>query len=245
MSRFRRRRDAARSAPAVEAPIAGVNLLSPWVLDRLRVRAVRKRLGYGLAALVVLTGGVWVGQQLTLRAARADLAGEVAVGEGLQSRIEDFAPVQAYVAEVQARSGLVHRTMAVELSYSTVLAALDLARPPGTEFDEVTLELPEPEEGEPAGPARGVVAACPGPDPFATRVVVGCVRISGTAPSRAAVSELVRKVGENRLFVEPFVDTTTTRTDEPVTFTGSVGLSPWGFTRRFDAFAGPAGEATP
>lgn len=225
---------------------ASVNLLSPWVLEQLRVRAVRKRLAYGLAALVVLVGCAWTAEQLSLRAARADLAGEVAVGEGLQSRIADFAPVQTYVAEVEARSTMVRTTMQTELSYSTVLAALDQARPEGTTYDNVALTLPAPTEaGEAAGPSRGIAAPCPGPDPFDTRVVVACVRISGTAPSRAAVSELVRLLGDDRLFVEPFVDTTTTRADEPVTFAGSVGLSPRGFTRRFDALAGPAAAGTP
>lgn len=236
---------------------AGVNLLSPWVFEQLRVHALRKRFGYALAALVVLVGCVWTGQQLTLRGARADLDGEAAVGGSLQSRIADYAPVQTYVAEVQARAVLVRGTMFTELAYSTVLGALDLARPLGTEYDTVALTLPVPTEPAKApdasGPSRGIVTACPGPDPFNTMVVVGCVQVSGTAPSREAVSDLVRRLGDNKLFVEPFVSTTTTGADEPVTFTGSVGLSPLGFTRRFDGLttaagggaASPSQEGTP
>ncbi|MCW2851730.1 MAG: Fimbrial assembly family protein [Nocardioides sp.] len=250
MRRRRRHRDDDRATPtpapeAAPAP-AGVNLLSPWVLEQLRVRALRKRFGYAFAALVLLIGCAWTVQQLTLRGAEADLAGEVAIGEGRQSRIADFAPVQTYVAQVGARSLLVEGTMRTELSYSVVLGALDLVRPPGAAYDTVSLSLPVPTEQAPAadvaGPSRGLATSCPGPDPFQTRVVVACVEISGTAPTREAVSDLVRRLGEDPRFVEPFVDTTTTTgAEEVVTFTGSVGLSPRVFTRRFDGL----GDATP
>lgn len=91
-------------------------------------------------------------------------------------------------------------------------------------------------------PARGLVGStCPGPDPFGTKVVVGCVTFEGTAVSRDAVGQLVIALGDEGLFVEPFVDTTTTDAADaaasaggPVSFTGSVGLSPKVFSGRYD-----------
>jgi hypothetical protein len=85
-------------------------------------------------------------------------------------------------------------------------------------------------------PAATVVATpspCPGPDPFNTRVVVGCVILSGTADSRATVGDLVIRLGDDPRFVEPFISTTTTAESDEVSFTGSVGLSEKVFSGRY------------
>lgn len=257
---------------------ASVDLLSPWVHDGLRVRALRFRFAWACAATAALVGAAWTGQQLRLAEARADLRGEEAVGTSLERSIDDLAPVERYVAAVRAQGGLVGAAMFTEIEFSRVLRTLAEVRPRGTDLDSVSLTLPAPgvpaadgstaPAATPAGggtlpatpvlpPAgtdtagatgatdaapldavvlgRGIVAACPGPDPFATLPVVGCVTLSGTAPDRRVVAELVRRLDREELFVEPFVSTTTTADDEPVTFSGSVGLTPLVFSGRYDA----------
>ena len=47
--------------------------------------------------------------------------------------------------------------------------------------------------------AAAVASPCPGPDPFNTRTVVGCVTLAGTAGSRAAVGDFVVNLGHLRL----------------------------------------------
>lgn len=252
---------AATPAPADPAGPASVDLLSPWVHDALRVRALRFRFAWAGLAMVVLVAAAWGGQQLRLAEARADLRGEEAVGTSLDRAIADLAPVERYVAAVRAQGGLVGAAMFTEIEFSQVLKTLAQVRPRGTDLDAVSLTLPAP--GVPAAdgttapaatgtlpatpslPAddavdpvvlgRGIAAACPGPDPFATLAIVGCVTLSGTAPDRRVVAELVRRLDREELFVEPFVSTTTTADDEPVTFSGSVGLSPLVFSGRYDA----------
>lgn len=251
---------AATPAPAGPAGPASVDLLSPWVHDALRVRALRFRFAWAGLAMVVLVAAAWGGQQLRLAEARADLRGEEAVGTSLDRAIADLAPVERYVAAVRAQGGLVGAAMFTEIEFSQVLKTLAQVRPRGTDLDAVSLTLPAP--GAPAAdgaaptatgtlpatpslPAddavdpvvlgRGIAAACPGPDPFATLAIVGCVTLSGTAPDRRVVAELVRRLDREELFVEPFVSTTTTADDEPVTFSGSVGLSPLVFSGRYDA----------
>lgn len=251
---------AATPAPADPAGPASVDLLSPWVHDALRVRALRFRFAWAGLAMVVLVAAAWGGQQLRLAEARADLRGEEAVGTSLDRAIADLAPVERYVAAVRAQGGLVGAAMFTEIEFSQVLKTLAQVRPRGTDLDAVSLTLPAP--GAPAAdgaaptatgtlpatpslPAddavdpvvlgRGIAAACPGPDPFATLAIVGCVTLSGTAPDRRVVAELVRRLDREELFVEPFVSTTTTADDEPVTFSGSVGLSPLVFSGRYDA----------
>ena len=80
---------------------------------------------------------------------------------------------------------------------------------------------------------------CPGPDPFQTEPIIGCVTLSGTAVSRAEVGELVTRLGSIGLFVEPFVSTTTTGDAQAVTFSGSVGLSDKVYSHRY----GPVPDA--
>lgn len=250
-TRPRGRRRAAEAAPPPPAPAPpparGVNLLSPWVLQEIRVRRLRRRFVHGLLALLVLVAGAWTFQQLRLSAARSDLRGEVAVGDGLRTQIAALDDVTSYVADVRLRADAVRGTMATQIGQADALRALARATPADTTLDSVAFTLPVPgvptEEEAAAEPSaedllatRGIVAACPGPDPFGTRLVVACLLVSGTAPDRQSVSALVKRLGEDALFVEPFVDTTTTE-EGLVTFTGSVGISPDAFTGRYDAVA--------
>lgn len=238
------------------SPARGVNLLSPWVLEGIRVHRLRKRFAYALLALLVLIAGAWAFQQLRLSSAEADLRGEAAVGDSLRLRIEGLAPVATYVGDVRSRGTTVRGVMATETSLSETLQALRRASPAGSTLDSVTVTLPVagvPPEGTdgplvPVTPSaedlvatRGIVAACPGPDPFATRQVVACVQLSGTAPDRQSVSALVRRLAASSLFVEPFIDATTTA-EGLVSFTGTVGLSPEAFTGRYDDAGGPEAD---
>ncbi|WP_182524667.1 PilN domain-containing protein [Nocardioides dongkuii] len=252
MSRHSRRSDpTARPAPVLVEPSAtpAVNLLSPWVLEELRVRKIRQRFGYGLAALVVVAAGSWGAQQLRLSDVQSDLDSEVFAGDTLRAQISELAPVSTYVGDVQRRAETVHGTMWTQVSQSDALSALQDATPQGAELTLVSFTSPatdgavDPAAAVPSAEllaeTRGIVATCPGPDPFAARAVVACVTLEGTAPNRQAVSALVRDLGRDPLFVEPFVNTTTTA-EGVVTFSGSVGLSPESFTHRYDGVAAPA-----
>ncbi|MEP7740265.1 hypothetical protein ABKW28_21685 [Nocardioides sp. 31GB23] len=246
---------------AAYAGRTGVNLLSPWVREGLRVRALRKRFAYALLALVVAAGGAWAFHQLLLREASAELRGEQAVGAALEARIDGLAPVSGYIADVRTRSQEVHDTMWTEISHATVLDTLVDLAPGGTSFESTTLVLPlaappgapaAPADGTAAAPgtdagtdpaepvapeddpARGLLATCPGPDPFATTTVVACLELSGTAPSRRVVAQLVQALAAEKLFIEPFITTTTTDEAAEVSFTGSVGVDPRAFTGRYD-----------
>lgn len=240
-------------APAPDAPAAepaartGVDLLSPWVHLELRVRVLRKRFGYALLALLVTVTGIWAYQQLLLREAVADLRGEEAVGSALGARVDDLAPVTEYVASVRSRSQLVHDTMWTEISHARVLDALSALLPAGTALDSVAVARPatavdgasadattDPATDPAADPTRGLVTVCPGPDPFTTTTVVACLDLSGTAPSRRVVADLVQALASEKLFVEPFISATTTDEASTVTFTGSVGIAPRAFTGRYD-----------
>jgi Tfp pilus assembly protein PilN len=217
-----------------------LNLLSPWVLQELRVRRFRQRFVVGAVALAVALAGAWTFQRLELEQVRADLRGEQAVTSGLTARISDLGEVRTYVEGVGRRALTVQAAMLTEVRFSSVLAALRRATPAGARIDGVQVILAngatEPgADGSAAEAARGLTGAvCPGPDPFATEVVIGCLELSGTAADREQVSRLVVALGHDPVFVEPFVSTTTTSDGSGVAFTGSVALSPAAFSGRYD-----------
>ncbi|MBZ5740029.1 PilN domain-containing protein [Nocardioides mangrovi] len=239
-----------RTAPE---PTASVNLLSPWVFEKLRVHRVRHRFVVGGIALVTSLALVWCGLRFELHGAHVELGGEQAVAAGLDTQLAELSPVQTYVAAVEDRADTVASVTWSDVAFSSVLDALRAATPPGATVTTISVELAaaEPQPGSPSSspgsagsagsagakrsdPARGLVGTCPGPDPFGTTVVVGCLTIEGTATSREVVGQLVIGLGASSLFVEPFVDTTTAGEDEAVSFSGSVGLSTDAFSGRFD-----------
>jgi hypothetical protein len=227
---------------------AVVNLLSPWVFEELRVHRLRQRFVIAGIGLVVLIGLVWTGLQLNLHGAEEELRGEQATTTGLTAQMKDLAPVKTYV------NGVVHRVVTVraatyaDVAFSEVLTSLNDAIPADATVTSMSVDLAAETATAPStgtgtavaadptkDPARGLSgSSCPGPDPFGTKVVVGCVTIEGTAADRESVGKLVIALGESGLFVEPFVNTTTTSDGDGVSFAGSVGLSPKVFSGRFD-----------
>ena len=146
-------------------------------------------------------------------------------------------PVKAYVAGVAAQKATVKTTMSREIYFSRVLDGIRQATPVGASLDNlaVTLAAADPAAAAAAGaPATGApaVSACPGPDPFNTKPVIGCITLSGSAMTRAQVGELVVALDHINLFVEPFISTTSAA-DQTVTFSGSVGLSKAAFSKRY------------
>lgn len=229
-----------------------VNLLSPSAFERLATRRLRRRFVAAGAVLVLLVAGAWSVQHLRVGEAEQMLRVEKAETTRLMQETQALAPVRAYVTGVEQQKQTVADAMAREIYFSIVLDGLEGSTPSGARLESLAVTLaPEPApvatpaegeateggsaEGEPtAAPAAPVTPSpCPGPDPFNTRPVVGCVTLSGTAGSRAEVGDLVISLGKDKLFVEPFISTTTTSDGSGVSFSGSVGLSERVFSKRF------------
>ncbi len=249
-------------------PSDAVNLLSPAFLEDLAVIRLRSKmaLGVGLVLLLVVSG--WAFQVLSLRSAEATLAGEEAAAAARQAQITELAPVRSYVEGVRGRATAVETTMSTDISFSQSLLSLVRAAPTGITIDSVAVTVlttdqaaaasgvvaaaPEPtttdgtdgaEVPAPAvadDPTRGLSGSgCPGPDPFAAKPSVGCLIISGTATDRRTVGQLVQRLAQQDLFVEPFISTTTTDAADPaggdsLSFSGTVGLTPLVFSGRYD-----------
>jgi hypothetical protein len=226
-----------------------VNLLSPWALDALAARRLRRRFGAGALVLLLALLAIWGAQHIRVVRAQQVLAVEQAETARLTRDTTALAPVRTFITSVDQRKQLVADTMAEEIYFSRVLDALADATPTGADVESVSVSLapaqatptaPAPAEdgaeadaegSTPAAPA--VESPCPGPDPFNTRRVVGCIQLTGTADSRASVGSFVIALGADDQFVEPFISTTTTADEQVVTFTGSVGLSEKVYSGRY------------
>lgn len=228
-----------RRTPQHPTPgLPGVNLLSPAAFEHIEVRRWRRRFLVSGVALLALVVALTVVQQLRVRTAEQEVEAVSAQTRKLTASVQELKPVQVYVAGVRSQVTTAQMTMMGEIFFSDVLAGVEQAVPPGTEMSTLTVALAdlaamvaETEEMPTAA------SACPGPDPFDTLLVVGCVALAGTADSRADVGEFVVALSKNGLFVEPFITTTTLADSTQVTFSGSVGLSPKVFSGRYAALA--------
>jgi hypothetical protein len=209
-----------------------VNLLSQPDLDRITVRRVRRRFVAAGVGLTVLVGAAWFVQHQRVNDAEKLVAVEQAETARLSDQAQELTEIQVFVAGVNGQEQVVATTMAQEIYFSDVLTGLRAASPIGTTLQSVNVTLAPAAVATTDGSTAGA-SVCPGPDPFQTETVVGCVTLAGTAVSRAAVGEFVTKLGSIGLFVEPFISTTTTGDAQAVTFGGSVGLSEKVYSRRY------------
>jgi hypothetical protein len=209
-----------------------VDLLPDSERERMAVRRLRRRFGAGALALIAIVGAGWALQHERVGRAEQLVAVEQAETDRLTSQVQVLAPIRVFVDGVAVQERTISETMAGEVYFSEVLDGIREATPAGAEIAALSVSLTPPA----ADPQATSAAACPGPDPFNTRAVIGCVTLSGTAASRADVGDLVVALGDSGLFVEPFVNTTTTgddAADAEVAFSGSVGLSEKAYSGRY------------
>ncbi len=226
-----------RAVPHETVP--AVNLLSPWVFEAMAARRLQERFAVAAVVLVMLLGAGWALQHLRTGHAERLLADQQATTARLAGQNRELATVRTYVSSVLQQKQVAQDAMKDEVYLSRVMAALETATPAGAAVESITVKVTPPVGGAEGGGTAEAAAAdagestCPGPDPFHTRVLVGCVTITGSAKTRASVGRMVLNLGSDPLFVEPFISTTTTAEGDDVTFTGSVGLSTKTFSRRY------------
>lgn len=213
--------------------LPAVNLLSQSAFDRLTVRALRQRFAAGAVALAVVVGAGWGIQHVRVGEAHKMVEVEQAQTTRLYSETQALAPVRSFVSGVGAQEKTVESAMSQEIYFSEVLDGVRAASPAGAQLQALSVTLANTDGTTTTTTSGAGGSACPGPDPFDTKTVVGCVTLSGTAATRAEVGQLVINLGDSDLFVEPFINTTTTADSADVSFSGSVGLSPKVYSKRY------------
>jgi hypothetical protein len=221
-----------------------VNLLSPSVFAAMAARTLRRRFVAAAVALAVLVGGGWGLQHLRSVQAEKLLTVERAETSRLTADTKALAPVSVYLAEVAKQKTLVKKAMANEALMSRVLDDLRAATPTGVRIETANATIDGAQPAAKADQTSAAANACPAPNPFVRQASVGCVILTGTATSRAAVGQFVIKLGTAGVFVAPYVTTTSTADGERVTFSGSVSVSKRVYSNRYadiDALLAAAG----
>jgi|GEM_PF-1001055 len=248
--------DAAARTGTPVLRLPSVNLLSPATLEGLAVRRVRRRLFAAGLVAVVFVGGGWLVQSARLSSAHHRLATEQAATAPLNAELDKLAPVARFYAQLDTRKNAASAAMAAEVLFSSALSDFARRTPAGLNITNLSVTLtpsvvtsvappvsPLTRAGITAGPG-GVVpqtatppaaggtqsgaVTCNRPDPFHPAAIIGCITLSGTAPSRAVVGELVNNLKASQMYADPFVTTTTVAGTNGVTliqFNGSVGLT--------------------
>jgi hypothetical protein len=209
-----------------------VNLLSPSVFAAMEARRMRRRFVAAAIVLALLVGGGWGIQHLRSVQAGKLLIVEKAETSRLTADTKELAPVSVYLGEVAKQKTLVKKAMANEALMSRLLEDLRAATPTGVRIETANATIGAPPTAK-AGQTSTAASACPAPNPFVRQASVGCVILTGTATSRAAVGQFVIKLGAGGVFVAPYVTTTSTANGQRVTFSGSVSVSKSVYSNRY------------
>jgi len=220
--------DAVEHAPFVPT-LPGVSLLPRAITESIAIRHGARVLALLLVILVALGAVVWWLQGQAIAQAQADLTRAQEANAQLSTEVAALAPAKQLYSEITTLEELVSSTLADQPRAREVLTRLDdavrAAAGPQGSVDILSAAitytgLPTPGEA---------LTACPNPDPFSSEITIGCLSFTATAQSRSQVSELLRSLEADPLFVGPYVTSTTSAAPGAedagaVSFTGSAGI---------------------
>ncbi len=206
-----------------------VNLLPAEISDAIKARKIVKAAIFVLVLVLGGLAGLWWMQGSAISQAQTTLATAQATQQDLNAKITALQPVTDLYNELTLLQDAVTTSLADQPQASLAFLRLESAAAsvPGApiEITQVSTSyqgIPEP---------GGTLNPCPNPDPFGAEITVGCVNFSATAADRGQVSELLRVLERDSLFVGPFITSTSvsssTESGQPteVSFSGTVGLS--------------------
>lgn len=221
--------------------LASVNLLSPAMLEHIAVTRMRKRFLAGALAVAVLVAAGWMAQTRELHAAERQLAAEAAATPRLRTQLQSLDRVAEFFAAVAQRKQMASSAMAAEVLFSSALNDLQDRTPQGLQIRTMSVTLTpevvadtagsavqEPEQAQAQTQTQTQDVNCPRPDPFSPAAVIGCVSLTGTAPTRGVVAALIHDLKASSLYADPFITTTSygqALGDQAVQFAGTVGLT--------------------
>jgi hypothetical protein len=214
----------------VEPTLPSVNLLPRSVRDAMRTAHLRRIFALLVLLVVAATVGVWLLQADRIARAQADVDRARMLNEQVRTDLEALSPVRTLYEQITRLQGVVTDTLASQPTAEAVIReVLDAGQAAGggelafSSIDVVYTGIPV---------AGDQLNACPNPNPFTAEITIGCISFTASASSREQVSELLRLLEVNPLFVGPFVTTSTVATIEGegdvVAFSGSAGVSTYG-----------------
>ncbi|MFY9230606.1 MAG: hypothetical protein WAO50_01700 [Candidatus Nanopelagicales bacterium] len=234
---------------AFVATLPQVNLLPQSVRDGIRATKIVRMFVLLLVLVLVASGALWYLQSDRIAQSERAVADATAKNEALRADLAALAPIRNLYEEITRLNDIVTETLAAQPQAETVIAQLIAAgeQVAGkditfTSTDVIYNEIPEPGSD---------LNICPNPDPFNEEITIGCVTFSASVSSRDQVSDLLRVLEANPLFVGPYVTTSNVTVIEGegdvVSFTGSAGVSTEGLVtaltaEQIDAIVNPPAQ---
>lgn len=167
-------------------------LLPPKVAGRRMQRRAVKQSWILAAAMLGLTGLIYIPVAATTSAAASDLAAAQELSAGHRQYLTDNAPTQDYYDGLILRKQAAADALGQDIDYSAVINAIFAANTSGVTFSQIAVR-------------PGTTSATTG-DVFNPSRAVGYFDVTGTAPSLAAVGELVTSLKSSKdLLVDPYV----------------------------------------
>lgn len=195
-------------APAVKPSLV---LLPPKARGlKARRQAVRRAVFMSLG-LLGLTAGAYLVVLAGVAGAQAEVDKEAEVTSTQTEFLAQHRDVQEFADGFVERKAAASNALDQDVSYSRVVQAIQGANSVGASFSSIKTAAP------------GV--ACVSPSPFAPSSALGCLEVSGKAPSVSAVGQLVAALNADKtVLTEPYL-TESVATEGGATFKISVGYT--------------------
>jgi hypothetical protein len=231
-----------KSSPESFVPsLPSINILPPAVTERQHVERLRRSFAIGAVLAVAAVGAGFTLQSGAISSADQDLAAEEARSAQLSAQASALAPVRLYYATVEANETTIQQTMSREVLLSNVVGDLYATAPPTVDLGTVAISVSTqpvlPDAAVPLDPTSATSASCPSPDPYVTPgESAGCVTITGTAASRAALGDWERQIGRSGMFSDLFISSSAAAAAEgpdAITFSASVSITAAAYLNRY------------
>lgn len=196
-----------------------VNLLPSGFRDALLAKRMRRWLVYAGVAIAALGAVVWLAQGQAISQAQGAVDRADAESATLQAKQAQLAPVSDLFSQISRQKQFVQDTLAAQPEAAQVIRHLLRA---GGEVQFTTVSVTYRGIPAPGDPPN----ECPNPNPFDSKLSIGCLEFSATTNDRTQVSALLLALEADPFFIGPYVsNTVSSGATGLVTFTGSAAIS--------------------
>ena len=178
------------------------NLLPDEVISARQTVVVRRQVMFGLVAVVALLIA-WFGLSWwQTHSARGDLTDAQARGVALHAQQQQYSPLVAAQTQIGTIGTQLHKLMAGDLSWTTMLSTLRSKAPAGITLTQVGGVIS-------AGAATGTGQVKPSVLNQSGKSQIGQLTVTGSAPSKDAVAAYADKLATVRGLTAPLITSAT------------------------------------
>jgi Tfp pilus assembly protein PilN len=229
-----------KAAESFVPTLPRVNLLPRAVTEHVRLVKLRRIFGLGAVAAVAAIAAAYTLQSGAISTANDGLAVEQTRASQLSSQVATLTPVKVYYAAVEANATTIRETMAREVLLSDIVTRLYASAPPNVDLGTVAITVSSqavPPASATPDPAAPAASACPSPDPYVVPdAAAGCVTITGSATTRAALGNWETRISGSKLFSNLFISSSQAAADvdqQAITFSATLAVTKAAYVNRY------------